>query len=143
MESSCAWYFCLSILWERFFRHRSADPSAPTGFSLLRNAGYEAQQHDADTPLIRSLFVTGLLYSFEAIPADLSGAETSAIRGKIPTRIQSSVLHSCRSEHTLYIEDGQGMANTDQPCRPSLIHRILPLASFNFASFFSPSYLIS
>jgi len=103
------------------------------GFSLLRNAGFEAQQHDADTPLVRSLFITGLLYILEALPADLSEDEISAIRVKMPNTIQASNLHARSSDsHTLYIGDGRAVTHTDQPSRPSLIHRTLASSIIQF-----------
>src|SRR5436190_23032080 len=134
MESSCARYFCFQYYkGGPNFVDLSTDSGPHIGFSLLRNAGYEAQQHDADTPLVRSLFITGLLYILEALPADLSEDEISAIRVKMPNTTQSSNLHARPSDNrTLYIGDGRAVTHTDQPSQPSLIHRILASSIIQF-----------
>ncbi|RAH79030.1 hypothetical protein BO86DRAFT_344096 [Aspergillus japonicus CBS 114.51] len=60
--------------------------------SLLRNAGYEAQQPRCDGPLARSLYITALGYLLDALPAELTHDEIATIRHNLPSSLQSSTL---------------------------------------------------
>ncbi|KAL1867434.1 hypothetical protein Plec18167_008707 [Paecilomyces lecythidis] len=97
-------------------------------FNLLRNAGYEAQQPRSDSRLIRSLYINGLLYLLEALPADLTREETTSIRDRLPETIAStspalpSNLQnnvSPRNRYSRYSTTWNGSSE------PSYLHRVL------------------
>jgi hypothetical protein len=99
------------------------------GISLLRNAGYEAQQAHTDTRLVRSLYINGLLYLLEALPGDLSSEEVRSVQSRLPEPIKSALL---ARPATPAGEQEQGPADDlNAQCArlgrpdPSLLHRLL------------------
>ncbi|KAJ5131383.1 uncharacterized protein N7515_007422 [Penicillium bovifimosum] len=60
--------------------------------NLLRNAGYEAQQVQADGRLVRSLYVNALVYLLDALPADLTAEETSTLRHHVPEPVKADLM---------------------------------------------------
>jgi hypothetical protein len=63
-------------------------------FNLLRNAGFEAQQPNADTRLVRRLYVNGLGYLLEALPPDLSSDEVRGIQERLPESVKSTIVEA-------------------------------------------------
>ncbi|KAJ5161942.1 hypothetical protein N7492_007334 [Penicillium capsulatum] len=60
-------------------------------FGLLRNAGYEAQQSNADGRLARSLYINALMYLLDALPTDLSADETVMLKHRLPEPVRASI----------------------------------------------------
>ncbi|KAJ9214155.1 hypothetical protein DTO166G4_4212 [Paecilomyces variotii] len=96
-------------------------------FNLLRNAGYEAQQPRADSRLVRSLYINGLLYLLEALPADLTREETASIRDRLPETIASPSTALSSSSQNISSRNKYGRYNTtwNGSAEPSYLHRIL------------------
>ncbi|KAH8698759.1 hypothetical protein BGW36DRAFT_340013 [Talaromyces proteolyticus] len=86
-------------------------------FNLLRNAGFEAQQPNSDTRLIRRLYINGLGYLLEALPSDLSSEEARAIQDRLPEAIKPE------SDETYNRLTMQEKAARQSP--PSYLHRII------------------
>jgi hypothetical protein len=86
-------------------------------FNLLRNAGFEAQQQNSDTRLIRSLYINGLGYLLEALPSDLTRDEVRSIQERLPEAIKPSNATES-SENRL-----QNKPTRQDP--PSYLHRII------------------
>jgi hypothetical protein len=87
-------------------------------FNLLRNAGFEAQQPNSDTRLIRSLYINGLGYLLEALPSDLTSDEARSIQERLPEQIKpSNTAESCENPRL------QNKPGRKDP--PSYLHRII------------------
>lgn len=85
-------------------------------FSLLRNAGFEAQQPNADPQLVRNLYIDGLGYLLEALPSDLTEEEALSIHGRLPEPVKVSVEKSTGAT-------SQRNLCTSSP--PSYLHRLI------------------
>ncbi|KAJ5970290.1 uncharacterized protein N7479_000208 [Penicillium vulpinum] len=88
-------------------------------FNLLRNAGYEAQQPQADDRLARSLYVNALVYLLDALPSDLTDEETSMLQRHIPEPIKVGLTTYPRPGYM----DGTNHKISPQP--RSYLHKIL------------------
>lgn len=64
---------------------------------MLRSAAYEAQQLDPDTRLVRSLFIDGVGYLLEALPADLTDEEARSLYDRLPGPVKPNVDNTPRS----------------------------------------------
>lgn len=62
-----------------------------SAFGLLRNAGLEAQQPQADGRLSRSLYINALMYLLDALPADLTPDETTMLKQRLPETVKASI----------------------------------------------------
>ncbi|EEA26384.1 hypothetical protein TMatcc_005350 [Talaromyces marneffei ATCC 18224] len=85
-------------------------------FSLLRNAGFEAQQPNSDTHLIRSLFIDGVGYLLEALPSDLTDDETRLIHDRLPGPLKANTGYA------------SGSSSQNRPVAsnsPSYLHRVI------------------
>lgn len=103
---------------------------SPVAFSLLRNAGFEAQQPNSDTRLVRSLFIDGIGYLLEALPSDLTDDEARLIHDRLPDAIKTSPDHGSSSQN-----------NPVNPNAPSYLHRLIAtliMYSFIFAQLILP-----
>ncbi|KAF7716083.1 Uncharacterized protein PECH_006557 [Penicillium ucsense] len=67
-------------------------------FNLLRNAGYEAQRPQADGRLVRSLYVSAVMYLLDALPSDLTPDETVMLRHRLPESLRDTVTSSPNSQ---------------------------------------------
>lgn len=85
-------------------------------FSLLRNAGFEAQQPNSDTRLVRSLFIDGVGYLLEALPSDLTDDEARLIHDRLPDAIK---------ENTNKLPGSSSHNNSVNPNTPSYLHRLI------------------
>jgi hypothetical protein len=86
----------------------------------LRNAGYEAQQPQADGRLARSLYVNALVYLLDALPPDLSTEETSMLKHHIPEPVKASLTPYPQPPQ--YLPDGNNKYNSHPR---SYLHRLL------------------
>ncbi|EED22262.1 hypothetical protein TSTA_095080 [Talaromyces stipitatus ATCC 10500] len=82
-------------------------------FSLLRNAGFEAQQPNSDARLVRSLFIDGVGYLLEALPSDLTDDEARSIRDRLPDPLRAQV------------EKIPASPSQNNPVPPSYLHRVI------------------
>ncbi|OKL56101.1 hypothetical protein UA08_08665 [Talaromyces atroroseus] len=85
--------------------------------SLLRNAGFEAQQSNSDTRLVRSLFINGLGYLLDALPSDLTVDEARAIYDHLPESVRVSVENSAGATTSQ-----RNLASSNSP---SYLHRLI------------------
>ncbi|KAJ5551875.1 hypothetical protein N7461_006573, partial [Penicillium sp. DV-2018c] len=88
--------------------------------NLLRNAGYEAQQSQADGRLVRSLYINALVYLLDALPADLTPEETSTLRHHVPEPVKAELM--TYTQPPRYLE-GAGHRVESHP--KSYLHRVL------------------
>lgn len=89
-------------------------------FNLLRNAGYEAQQPQADGRLARSLYFNALIYLLDALPSDLTNEETSMLQHHIPEPVKVEL--TTYSQPSGYME---GANHTICPPPRSYLHKFL------------------
>ncbi|KAL2871898.1 uncharacterized protein BJX67DRAFT_376751 [Aspergillus lucknowensis] len=75
--------------------------------NLLRNAGYEAQQPQCESHVVRSLYVNAIAYLLSGLPEDVTSEEAAIIRGSIPENVRRGVTASAPEY------------------RPSYLHRLL------------------
>ncbi|KAL4780530.1 hypothetical protein BJX76DRAFT_45600 [Aspergillus varians] len=59
--------------------------------NLLRHAGYEAQQPQCESRLVRSLYLNSIAYLLSALPEDLTSDEAATLRSSLPEKLKSSV----------------------------------------------------
>ncbi|KAL4873901.1 hypothetical protein BDV12DRAFT_159830 [Aspergillus spectabilis] len=81
------------------------------GLNLLRHAGYEAQQPQCESHLVRSLYLNAIVYLLSALPEDLTSEEAATLRGSLPEKLNPSVFISSQP-------------NITHPAR-SHVHRLL------------------
>ncbi|KAL4880242.1 hypothetical protein BJY04DRAFT_83165 [Aspergillus karnatakaensis] len=62
--------------------------------NLLRHAGYEAQQPQCESRLVRSLYLHAIAYLLSALPDDLTSEETATLRGSLPEKLKPSLTLS-------------------------------------------------
>ncbi|RAL16749.1 uncharacterized protein BO97DRAFT_402398 [Aspergillus homomorphus CBS 101889] len=98
--------------------------------SLLRNAGYEAQQPRCDGRLARSLYINAVGYLLDALPAELTHDEIATIRQNLPTSIQPSTLVPLDASQpaTGPMRPDTMNLDTNCPCtasKRSFLHRLL------------------
>lgn len=96
--------------------------------TLLRNAGYEAQQPRSDSHLVRSLYINAILYLLEALPEDLTCEEYTSIQNRLPEKARSTAppisstetdnLNSISPRDRYYTPHSTGS-------NPSYLHRLL------------------
>ncbi|KAJ5642187.1 hypothetical protein N7490_006187 [Penicillium lividum] len=91
-------------------------------YNLLRNAGYEAQQHQADGRLARSLYINALMYLLDALPSDLTAEETAMLQYRLPEDVKSSIATSSQPCPT-QLEDRMSQKAVTPP--RSYLHRLL------------------
>lgn len=91
-------------------------------FNLLRNAGYEAQQPQADGRLARSLYISAVMYLLDALPSDLTPDETTMLQHRLPEQVIDAVASS--SHPQLARLEGPAQSRSIQPPR-SYLHRLL------------------
>ncbi|KAJ5167374.1 uncharacterized protein N7482_006155 [Penicillium canariense] len=91
-------------------------------FNLLRNAGYEAQQPQADGRLARSLYINAVMYLLDALPSNLTAEETLMLQHRLPEPVKESIASS--SQPHLARLEGPTQLKTFQPPR-SYLHRLL------------------
>ncbi|KAL4809229.1 hypothetical protein BDV18DRAFT_156986 [Aspergillus unguis] len=91
--------------------------------NLLRHAGYEAQQPNCESRLVRSLFLDSLAYLLSALPEDLTSEEASTLRGSLPESLKQSLAPSLESgiSASHQITDSESTA----PGQRSYLHRLL------------------
>ncbi|KAL1962554.1 hypothetical protein VTN77DRAFT_9429 [Rasamsonia byssochlamydoides] len=92
-------------------------------FNLLRNAGFEAQQPNSDSRLVRTLYIHGLFYLLEALPDDLTSDEVRCIQDRLPEPVKSTLPEA---------EADNSRSQPGKPVRfpgphhpPSYLHRIV------------------
>ncbi|KAJ5578630.1 uncharacterized protein N7459_007594, partial [Penicillium hispanicum] len=90
--------------------------------NLLRNAGYEAQQPQADGRLARSLYISAVMYLLDALPLDLNPEETMMLQHRMPEPVKTS-LATCLGPSGTSLE-ATGRWKMIQPTR-SYLHRLL------------------
>ncbi|PYH45698.1 uncharacterized protein BP01DRAFT_356329 [Aspergillus saccharolyticus JOP 1030-1] len=97
--------------------------------SLLRNAGYEAQQPRCDGRLARSLYINAMGYLLDALPAELTHDELATIRHNLPLSLQSSVPVLGEASHaaTSFTSPNTNPDTNRLPLksRRSMLHRLL------------------
>ncbi|KAJ5359233.1 uncharacterized protein N7496_011646 [Penicillium cataractarum] len=91
-------------------------------FNLLRNAGYEAQQPQADGRLARSLYISAVMYLLDALPSDLTPDETTMLQHRLPEQVIDAVASSPQPQ-IAHLE-GPTSSRAIQPPR-SYLHRLL------------------
>ncbi|KAJ5764929.1 hypothetical protein N7520_004488 [Penicillium odoratum] len=91
-------------------------------YNLLRNAGYEAQQSQADGRLARSLYINALMYLLDALPSDLTAEETAMLQYRLPEVVKSSIATSSQPCPT-QLEDRMSQKAITPP--RSYLHRLL------------------
>ncbi|KAL4913521.1 hypothetical protein BDW62DRAFT_220638 [Aspergillus aurantiobrunneus] len=90
--------------------------------NLLRHAGYEAQQPQCESRLVRSLYLHSMAYLLSALPADLTSDEAATLQDSLPEKLKPSVT-SDRSSHP-------GPAT--YPVQRSYVHRLLSASIIYF-----------
>ncbi|KAJ5901624.1 hypothetical protein N7495_002152 [Penicillium taxi] len=90
--------------------------------NLLRNAGYEGQQPQADSRLARSLYINALMYLLDALPQDLTQEEALMLQYRLPATIKESMT---ASPHHNMIGFEEGMKTNQLPRSKSYLHRFL------------------
>ncbi|KAJ5925943.1 hypothetical protein N7454_007453 [Penicillium verhagenii] len=91
-------------------------------YNLLRNAGCEAQQPQADGRLARSLYINALMYLLDALPSDLTLEETTMIQCRLPDDVKSSIAISSQP-YSAQLESR--MCPKAVPPSRSYLHRLL------------------
>lgn len=91
-----------------------------TAFNLLRSAGFEAQQPNSDSRLVRTLYINGLLYLLEALPEDLTSDEIRCIQNRLPEPVKSTL-----PEADSRSQAGKPAGRFSGQDQPSYLHRIL------------------
>ncbi|KAJ6111092.1 hypothetical protein N7486_003327 [Penicillium sp. IBT 16267x] len=91
-------------------------------YNLLRNAGYEAQQPQADGRLARSLYINALMFLLDALPSDLTPEETVMLQYRLPDNVKSSIVTSSQPYATEL--EARMSLKTIPPTR-SYLHRLL------------------
>ncbi|KAH1296558.1 hypothetical protein KXW28_002855 [Aspergillus fumigatus] len=103
-------------------------------FSLLRNAGYEAQQSTCDGRFVRSLYINALGYLLDALPADLTDEESMTIQHNLPARVKVTLAASSAVQpgaEAAVTMANQG-AGTRYPTERSYLHRLLASSIVQF-----------
>ncbi|KAJ5786743.1 uncharacterized protein N7503_011955 [Penicillium pulvis] len=91
-------------------------------YNLLRNAGYEAQQPQADGRLARSLYINALMYLLDALPSDLTAEESAMLQYRLPDNVKSSIVTSSQPYAT---QLETSMSPRAIPPARSYLHRLL------------------
>lgn len=94
-------------------------------FNLLRNAGYEAQQPQADGCFTRSLYISALVYLLDALPPDLTPDETAMLQHRLPESVKSSMPAAAHPQ----LARPEGPVDFKSlPSSKSYLHRLLAFA---------------
>lgn len=100
-------------------------------FNLLRKAGYEAQQPQADTRLARFLYINALVYLLDALPLDLTTEESAMLQERVPQSIKSS-LRTCPGSHRARLERSEPSPPSLNSPTKSYLHRLLATTIVQF-----------
>ncbi|KAL4941353.1 hypothetical protein BDV06DRAFT_229751 [Aspergillus oleicola] len=92
---------------------------------LLRDAGCEAQQPQAEPHLVRSLYLNSMAYLLSALPEDLSNDEATLLRGSMPETLKPPLTLLPSSDPNHPQSQLQQPQSHPGPAHRSYLHRFL------------------